>query len=323
MRRFLTGISILAGLTLAAAAQAQTVWRVATPWGDSVFHTRNMKMFAEEVNERAAGKLRITVHAGGSLYKLADMTRAVQTNQVQAGEIILSILSNEIPLFESDSVPFLAASWEEAWKLYQGTKDLATKSLNDRGLVPLYSVSWPGQGFYTRVSIDSPADFKGKKLRAPSVAQSRYARALGMEPVVIDASEISQAFTTGVVDVNLTSSPVGLWTAAWDYAKYFYNADVGFGRSQVFANKRSFDALPADVRQIVLDAAARAETRGWEMAKQQDAESLKAMADKGMKVLRPSPAVMEALRDAGRPLRSEWEKRAGPEVVNAVNNAMK
>jgi TRAP-type C4-dicarboxylate transport system substrate-binding protein len=281
-----------------------------------------MKLFADEVNAGAAGKLRIVVHTGGSLYKLADMTQAVQTNQIQGGEIILSILSNEIPLFEADSVPFLAATWDEAWKLYQGTKALATKSLNERGLVPLYSVAWPGQGFYTKVPLESPADFKGKKLRAPSVAQSRYARALGMEPTVIDATEISQAFSTGIVDANLTSSPVGPWTSAWDYAKYFYNADVGFGRSQVFVNKKSFDSLPADVRQVIVDAAAKAETRGWEMAKQQDVESMDTMKAKGMQVLKPSPAVMEALRAAGDPLRAEWEKRAGPEVSAAVKQAV-
>ena len=56
------------------------------------------------------GKLQIAVHAGASLFKGPEIKRAVATGQAQTGEILISILENEDPIFGIDVVPFLATS---------------------------------------------------------------------------------------------------------------------------------------------------------------------------------------------------------------------
>ena len=51
------------------------------------------RAFADDVDKATAGKLKITVHAGASLFKAPEIKRAVQGGQAQIGEILLSNLS--------------------------------------------------------------------------------------------------------------------------------------------------------------------------------------------------------------------------------------
>lgn len=97
-------IATVAGLA-ASMAVAQTKWDMPTPYPDTNFHTRNIKQFAEEVNTGSGGKLSIAVHANGSLIKHPDIKRAVQTGQVPIGEVLISVLANESPLYAFDSTP--------------------------------------------------------------------------------------------------------------------------------------------------------------------------------------------------------------------------
>ena len=118
MKRILLSVACLA----AAASQAQVKWDLPTGYAANTFQTQNNQQFAKEVDELTGGKLKITLHPGGSLYKANEIKRAVQTGQVPAAEFILSGAANENPLYGVDSVPFLASSYADAWRLYQAAK---------------------------------------------------------------------------------------------------------------------------------------------------------------------------------------------------------
>lgn len=58
-----------AALTLAVGSAQATDWDMPTPYGDSNFHTVNIRQFADDVREATDGELDITVHSSGSLIK--------------------------------------------------------------------------------------------------------------------------------------------------------------------------------------------------------------------------------------------------------------
>src|SRR6187402_679478 len=131
----------LALLFVPGAALAQTKWDMPTPYSDGEFHTRNVKQFAEDVKKNTNGALEITVHSNQSLIKHPDILRAVSTGQVNIGEFLLGQFGNEDPVFAVDNLPFLAAGYDNAWKLYQAQKLILERKLAGRGLVLLYSVA--------------------------------------------------------------------------------------------------------------------------------------------------------------------------------------
>src|SRR5947207_13662894 len=123
-------IVAIAALAMCAAASAQTKWDMPTPYPDGNFHTKNVRQFAEDIAKSTDGKLQIQVHTNGSLIKHPEIKRAVQTGQVPIGEVLISVLSNESPLFAFDSNPFLANSYDKERKLWQAAKSLIIKCLD-------------------------------------------------------------------------------------------------------------------------------------------------------------------------------------------------
>ena len=300
-----------AALALAGTAQAQTKWDMPTPYSDGEFHTINVRQFVEDVKKASGGQIDINVHSNGSLIQPPDMLRAVSTGQVPIAEFLLGQFGNEEPVFNADNVPFLAAGYDNAWKLYQAQKSVLTRKLEGRGLQLLYSVAWPGQGLYTRNPLKSVDDFKGVKFRTYSAYTARFAELLGASPTVIQVPEVPQAFATGTISAMITSSATGTSTKAWEFVKNYYTTNAMHPKNVVVVNNRVFQGLTGAQKKILADAAAAAEKRGWDLSRQREASANKGLADNGMTVHTPDAALMSALGKIGDTIAAEWLKAAG------------
>jgi len=301
------------GLALATGAVAQTKWDMPTPYSATNFHTENVMQFAADVDKASGGKLKITVHPNGSLFKANEIKRAVQGGQAQIGEILLSGYSNEDPIFGADSVPFLATSYADAAKLWKVSKKAVDERFAKQGMLVLYSVPWPPQGVYANKPINSIADMKGLKMRTYNPATSRIAELAGAQPVTIQAAELAQAMATGAVNANITSGATGYDTKAWEQVKYFYDAQAWLPKNIVFVSQKAFDALDKPTQAAVLKAAAEAEARGWKVSAEKTAFYLGELKKNGMEVAPPAPALAADLKKIGDTMTVEWVKVAGPD----------
>jgi len=295
----------------ALAASAQTKWDMPTPYPAANFHTENITQFAADVDKATAGKLKITVHAGGSLYKANEIKRAVQGGQAQIGEILLGGYANENPLFGTDNVPFLATSYAEAKKLAATQKPALDALLAKQGLRMLFSVPWPPQGIFSAKAINAGADLKGVKWRAYSPQTSRIAELVGAQPVTIQAAELSQALATGAVAAFMTSGATGYDSKVWEQVKYFYDTQAWLPKNAVLVSQKAFDALDKAGQDAVLKAAAEAETRGWKTSEEKTKFYLEQLAKNGMTVAPPSAALKADMKKVGDTMIGEWQKTAG------------
>jgi TRAP-type transport system periplasmic protein len=248
------------------------------------------------------------------------MMRAVSTGQVNIAEFLLGQFGNEEPVFNADNVPFLAAGYDNAWKLYQAQKPVLEKKLQGRGMRLLYSVAWPGQGLYTKNPLKGVEDFKGVKFRTYSAYTARLAELLGASPTVIQAPEVPQAFATGAISAMITSSATGSQTKAWEFVKNYYMTNAMHPKNVVVVNERAWQRLPDAQKKALASAAASAEKRGWELSKQREASANKLLAENGMTVHQPDAAMMSALGKIGDQIAQEWMKAAaadGDAIVKA------
>jgi len=300
-------------LALATGALAQTKWDMPTPYAATNFHTENVVQFAADVDKATAGKLKITVHPGASLFKANEIKRAVQGGQAQIGEILLSGYSNEDPIFGTDSVPFLATSYADAAKLWKVSKKAVDERFAKQGMKVLYAVPWPPQGVYANKPLNSIADMKGLKMRTYNPATSRIAELAGAQPVTIQAAELAQAMATGAVNANITSGATGYDTKAWEQVKYFYDTQAWLPKNVVFVSQKAFDALDKTTQDAVLKAAAEAEARGWKTSEEKTGFYLGELKKNGMTVAPPSPALAADLKKIGDTMTGEWIKTAGPD----------
>jgi len=295
------------GMTAAAEE-----WTMASGYPDGNFHTKNIQMFVEDVAENSGGQFEITLHSNQSLFKLPETKRAVQTGQVQLGELLLVQFGNENPFFEVSAIPMLADSYPAAEKLWALTKPLIAEALAEQGVKLLYGVPWPVQGFYSEAPIESAADVAGQKFRAYSAVTARMAEELGMIPATIASSEIPQAFATGLVSVMYTSPQTGIDTQAWDFTQHFTNIGGNFSMNVVVAGEDAFESLDEELQQALLEAADAAEARGWQMSQEVTAEQIATLEEHGMTVSEPSPEFLAELKAVGATLTEEWVAKAGP-----------
>ena len=298
---------------LCSAALAQTKWDLPTAYPPSNFHTENIAQFVADVDKATNGKIKITVHNNASLFKANEIKRAVQGNQAQMGEILISGYANEDPLFGVDSVPFLATSYADAAKLWKASRKGLDDRFDKQGLKILYAVPWPPQGIYSNKPINSAADMKGLKMRTYNPATSRVAELLGAQPVTIQAAELAQAMATGAVNANITSAATGYDTKAWEQVKYFYDAQAWLPKNIVFVNKAAFAALDKASQDAVLKAAADAEARGWKVSEEKTKWYKDELVKNGMTIAPPSPALSADLKKIGETMTGEWAKQAGPD----------
>ncbi len=307
---------------LPLAAQAQTKWFMPTPFQDTNYHTINARAFAADVQKESRGQLDIVVHSNASLFKMPEIKRAVVTGQAQIGDILLASYGNEDPFFEVDGIPFLVQGFDEARRLYDLTKPYIERRIARQGLMPLYYVVWPGQAIYAKTPLMTTADFKGLKFRTYNPVTSRFAELLGSVPTTVQAPEISQAFATGIANTMITSGSTGVDTQAWEYSKYFYDLRAMHNKSLTFVNEKAFKALEPGLQKVVLEAAARAEKRGWEMAAKSGDETAAVLASKGMLVQPGSPQLVAGLKAIGKQIAEEWGKKAGADG-DAILKALK
>jgi len=306
-------------LLLATAAQAQTKWDLPAAYPASNFHSVNLAEFAADVDKASAGKLKITVHPGASLFKAPEIKRAVQGGQAQIGEVLLANLANEWPIYAADGLPFLADSYDEAMKLLRAQKPLMDKKLGEQGLMLLYSVPWPPQGLHSKKPINSAADLKAIKWRAYSPATARIAELVSAQPVTVQAAELSQALATGVVESTMTSGATGVDSKLFEHMKFYYDLQAWLPKNAVIVNKAAFDALDAPTKTALLKAASDAEARGVAASKRVNVESLEKLKAGGMQVLPPSATLKADMKKVGDTMLKEWLEKAGPEGKQMID----
>ncbi len=314
---------IASALCFACAASAQTKWDLPAAYPATNFHTENLTQFANDVDKASAGKLKITVHANGSLFKAPEIKRAVQGGQAQIGEILLVNFQNEWQLFGADGLPFLADSYDEAMKLYKVQKPFLEKKLAEQGMFLLYAVPWPPQGIYVKKPISSGADLKGVKWRAYSPATARIAELVGAQPVTVQAAELSQAMATGVIESYMSSGSTGFDTKTYEHIKYWYDTQAWLPKNAVIVNKAAFDALDGVTKQALQKAAADAEARGLIASKKANTDSLDKLKANGMNIVAPSAQLKADMKKVGDVMLKEWLEKAGPEGKSLVDAFLK
>ncbi|QEQ96183.1 TRAP transporter substrate-binding protein [Neptunomonas concharum] len=316
-----TAILLASLITLGSASHvaAETQWHMPTPYGDANLPTQIAHEFAEEIKNNTASELNIVVHSGASLIKHPEIPRAVRTGQVQLGEVFIGIMGNTHPVFKHDNIPFLATTFESAEKLWQAAKPEVEKQLNKEGMMLLYTVPWPAQSLYTILPVNTLSDLKGLKMRAYSPSTSRLADLMNTTPTTVQVPEIPQAFSTGIIDAMITSPSTGVNGQAWDYLSNYTDVRAWIPKNIVVVNKRAFKRLDKQTQQVILDAAAKAEAKGWAGVRVKAEEDTKTLAKHGIIVSQPSDELMTDLKKIGAIMIEEWKAEA-PEVETILSN---
>ena len=263
-------------------------------YGATNFHTKGAVKFAKLVKKYSNGSVNITVHPGSSLVK-GNPLKAVKDGTVAMTDMFIPFTSGGGKVFGISALPFIATSYEDAYRLYQLSKKAYEKTAKKWNQKFLYSVTWPASGFYSNKALNSTNDFKGLKTRTYDKNSANFVNGAGGNAIALPWGEVYSALRTGMVNSVVTSSESGKNGKFWEVLKNFTKIKYAYPLQAVTINLDYWRSMNASQKNAILAAAAIVEKEQWDAVKDVDKSSLKALSDNGMIVLEASDELKKEL----------------------------
>ncbi len=257
-------LSALLGCFLAiqmpAAWAEQVNWKMHIVWVPAREEAKAYQRFVDLVNERAKGKLNITLYAGGSLgVKDVDMLRVLPAgNLIQIAGLYPGYMTRDVPEYAVTLPPGVVTDAATLVKLLPTLTKIYQSTYDKWGIKLLGYVGHPVRDthIYCKEPINSLAQLRHKKLRVWEKFHVETFDALGVAAQVIGQNDLYLAMKTGVVDCAVYpigfANTISLQEVA-PYAAYLF--PYVLHPLNIIVSKKAFDALPPDVQKIVEDSA--------------------------------------------------------------------
>lgn len=250
----------LASATLVSSATShaeEIVARLSVHWGPKHHSAVHAKMYADEVNKRAAGKLRIDLFPAGQLFGIREQLGAVTSGAVEIGGIVGVVSFPPINKnYNVVSFTGLFDSYEEQRGFFE--EDAAGKAVWDDiakksdSVLLMYNPVGPVMTFSTQKlsGVDSMA---GLKARALIGAERPMWEALGANTVSMPTREVYSGLQTGMIDT--INSPPGSIRAFswWEFLTHGQKPYQYFADAYLMANATWFNGLPEDLQKLLLE----------------------------------------------------------------------
>lgn len=321
---FLGGV-VLAALLIVPGAQAQqTTLRIAGNFAAEHSSSKAMEIFKTQLASKSNGALAADLFPGMQLGGAKENIDAVRAGTIFGSWVGVAFVSRLVPEVEAVSLPFLFDNRTQAMAAIDGPvgkvieQKLAAKGFATLGWMELGSRNVTN----SKRPLKTIEDFKGLKIRMqPNETHLATFRAIGANPVPLDIKELYSALQQGVVDGQENPHSIINANRYSEVQKYLSDTGHFFDFIILMVNKRAFDALPADQKNIVADAAKAAVAEQRKMAAESDAAALIDLKSKGMQFDAISPETRAQLRKASAGVIEDVKKRVGGDLVDQMNAA--
>ena len=257
-----TGVVAGTGLLAAPAVHAadRIRWKMVTTWPKNFPGLgTGANNLAKLIGDMSGGRLTVKVYGAKELVPAFETFDAVASGTAEMGHGSAYYWKgkNESAQFFS-TVPFgLTAQEMNGWLYHGGGMELWRELYEQFGLVPAAAGNTGVQmGGWFNKEINSIEDLKGLKMRIPGLGGEVLKRA-GGTPVNLPGGELFTALQAGTIDATEWVNPYNdLAFGLYKAAKYYYYPGWHEPGTtlEAIVNKKALDALPADLRSIVLNA---------------------------------------------------------------------
>lgn len=261
--------------------------------------------FAEIVERKSGGKLKVKVFGDGTLGGEQQMISALQGGTVEATIVLPAALSGLVKGFAVLDLPFVFDSERQAAHVLDGPAGQRLMSyLPDKQLVGLGFME-TGFRHYTNSKhpITRVEDFSGLKLRAfqnPVYIDSTSA--LGATPLPLSFTELYTALENKTVDGQENSYATIESTKIDEVQKYLTPTRHIYAAQLILVGRKFWDRLSVDEQAILQDAAREAIQVQRLAARSLEARARESLRRKGMQFSEITPREMERLRERIRPV---------------------
>lgn len=248
-----------------------------------IWHKTAMK-FEELVEENSDGQMEITIYPNNSLGGETDTINSIQAgtaDMVISGET----LQNWAPNAALMAVPYAFRDLDHVKSVVEGEigEQIKQEISEEAGLKALYYHTRAPRNLTSNKAITSPDDLKGFSMRVPNVPLFLDVwQAAGASPQVMDFNEVFTGLQQGVIDGQ--ENPVDLIRSGGlaEVQDFVNRTEHVYSWIYILVGNDQYDALSDDLKQVVQDAAAEAQTFGDDLYEEEIAAVEQDLMDAGM-----------------------------------------
>jgi tripartite ATP-independent transporter DctP family solute receptor len=252
-------------------------------------YEKGMQKFAELVEQKTEGKIKIEVYSGGVLGSERDMIESMQLGTLDIGLVSTAPLGGFLPKMMIFDLPFIFKDSEHAWSTADGPvgKEIF-KELESQKIVGLAYWENGFRHLFTReVPVSKPKDLEGLKIRLmENVVHTTSYKVLGAIPVPMAWGELYTALQQGTVDGAENSIPVVYTSKFYEVCNNLTLTGHFYGIAPLLMSKATYDNLPEEYQKIIKDAAVEARDYQRNVTKQMEEDYIKKLKEVGMNIIK-------------------------------------
>ncbi|MGO3932759.1 TRAP transporter substrate-binding protein [Rhodopseudomonas pseudopalustris] len=311
--------------SVARAAEAEFVYKYANNLPDT--HPLNVRAreMSAAIKAETNGRFDLQIFPNNQLGSDTDMLSQIRSGGVEFFTLSGLILSTLVPAASINGIGFAFPDYDTVWKAMDGELGGHVRGeITKAGLVVMDKI-WDN-GFRQTTSstrpINGPEDFKGFKIRVPvSPLWTSMFKAFDASPASINFSEVYSALQTKVVEGQ--ENPLALISTAklYEVQKYCSLTNHMWDGFWFLANRRSWERLPVDVREIVARNINAAAVKEREDTAKLNATVREELAGKGLIFNQPTVTPFrDKLRSAG--FYAEWKGKYGDQAWSLLEKSV-
>ncbi len=267
--------------------------------------------FAELVNERTDGRIRILVYTNGELGREADIIRQMKYGGVDFARLSLSQLAEVDPKLNILQMPYLYNDADHMWRVLDGKiGDMFLENMESYDMVGLSWYDAGARSFYvTGGSVSSPEDFEGLRIRVQqSELMEDMVECLGGVPVPISYEEVYSALELGTIDGAENNWPsyedVGHYKVA---DTYIVDEHTRVPEMQL-CSANTWNMLSEEDREIIKQCAVESAIYERVLWQEREKSSRERCIEWGVTVVEITPEEKDRFREAMAPVYEKYCK---------------
>jgi len=325
----LAGAAVVAAGTLAsgpAAAQDTIKLTFSTYWPTSYEYLyKPIETFAQTVEERTDGRVEIEIFHSAQLFGGKEEFGAVERGDVDMSAPLDIYHTGKVPALGVSSLPFMwpspaslqrsldAGLWDKG--ITQAVADHNMKVLN-------VAVGGPYQIYAKDFEVRTPADLEGKKIAVSGTTASKAMQLLGGSPTTMSSGELYLALQRGTIDGTTRPLLTGLGRKLYEVLDHLTITNMAYFTSFLVINQDRWNDLPADVQQVIQQAADERSANQLDRLQTFLDEAITEFETKGVSVHQASDSELQAFKDKMAPVYDWWkgEVEGADELIDFARN---
>jgi TRAP-type transport system periplasmic protein len=246
----------LAALIPKRVSAAEFDYKLAT--GQDPTHPNNLRMqeALNRIREKSAGKLDIKLFPANQLGSDTDLLGQIRNGGIDFQLLSTSILAVFVPVAGILNTAYGFTDYNAVWKAMDGNLGSYVQAqIEKTRLISGFRIWDNGFRQVTSGSHDirTPDDLKGFKIRVPQAPMlTSFFSAMGAAPAPLNFNEVYTSLQTKVIEGQENPLAIIATARLYEVQKYCAMTSHSWDGYWPLANRRSWEALPADLRQLVV-----------------------------------------------------------------------